>query len=79
MLSKYVVAFAFLISANTALGQTVGYLDIEDDQIVSVFNKPGQNWKTCQDVAGCEAVGWPDNQSKIQITGPVQKVATVNP
>ncbi len=79
MLIKYVVAFAFLISASTALGQTVGYLDIEDDQIISVFNKPGQNWKTCQEVAGCEAVGWPDNQSKIQITGPAKKVSTVNP
>ncbi|MFP5519987.1 MAG: hypothetical protein ACLGGX_08795 [Bdellovibrionia bacterium] len=25
------------------------YLDIEDDQVVSIFNQPGHNWKTCQE------------------------------
>lgn len=47
------------------------YLDIEDDEIISVFDKPGKNWKMCSDEINnnpntnekdkCKALAWPDN------------------
>ena len=60
-------------------GAQTHYLDIEDDQIVSIFNAPGHNWKTCTKSNLCEPVAWPDNKATLRILGPAKKVKTLNP
>ena len=40
-------------------------LDIDRDQVVSVFNKAGHDYESCQQDEGCEGVGWPNKQAKV--------------
>lgn len=65
------------------------YLDNleDDDQPVSIFKSPGQNWKYCKKEKdpvtkkdSCsEAVGWPDRDSTIRVIGPSLKFKTIDP
>lgn len=62
-----------LCSYSQEAGQRV-YLRSERDQgFVSVFTKPGMNWKACpkNEKGECQdAIGWLDANSKIWVTGP---------
>lgn len=52
------------------------YLDLEEGETASVFTEPGHNWKSCAASSRCQAVGWPDNKSRIKLTGPKRIVPT---
>lgn len=43
------------------------FLDLEDNQIISVFSQPGMNWKSCQKSSNCRSLGWPDNTAQIEV------------
>ncbi|MCM2282352.1 MAG: hypothetical protein NDI61_10970 [Bdellovibrionaceae bacterium] len=64
--------------APTVTYPRAAYLDLEDDQIVSVFNKSGENYKSCAETKGCRAIGWPGNDAKIFVTGPSVHTLTPN-
>ncbi len=55
------------------------YINAEDNQIVSVFNKPGMNWKNCATTSGCSAVGWPDNSANIVVLTESKKMKVQDP
>lgn len=62
------IAFILIFAATlNTWANGKAYLDLEEDQIVSVFNKPGMNWKNCSKSAGCQAVGWPDRDAAIEV------------
>ncbi|WP_413288674.1 hypothetical protein [Bdellovibrio sp. HCB337] len=76
---KLPLLIAVLLTAVNSFANNEAYLDIEDDQIVSIFEKPGYNWKTCQNDPACRSIGWPDNKSKIKVLSPVQKKQVEDP
>ncbi len=58
----------------------------DDDDPVTVFQTPGQNWKYCKkkidpntQKSACDAVGWPDRDSQITVLGPSKKYQTKDP
>ena len=56
------------------------YLDVEDDQFVSVFSGPGYDWQTCPIDPKCQPIGWPGNNAKIKVlTGQPKKMKMVDP
>ncbi len=64
---------------NQALANGRAYLNTEEGEIVSVFNKPGMNWKNCTTDKSCKAVGWPDRTAEIEVVSPVKKMRVVDP
>lgn len=76
---KCLIISTLFLSSSNVFSQTTRYLDIEDDQVVSVFNSPGNNWKTCSDSKSCKAIAWPDNSATLKILGPAKKIKTLNP
>lgn len=61
---------AFMLILTTSLNTWANgkaYLDLEDGQIVSVFNKPGMNWKNCATDTSCRPVGWPDRGAEVEV------------
>ncbi len=76
---------AILCFISSAYGQEErrAYMNLEKgDPLVSVFRKPGLNWKFCQKNAAGEcvdAMGWLDRKAKVWVTGPKIKVATPDP
>ena len=75
----FLMLFAILFFPSMTLASDLRYLDIEDDQIVSVFNNPGHNWKTCATNKNCQAVAWPDNRAALKALGPAKKMKVLNP
>lgn len=62
---------AFLLILTTSWNSWANgkaYLDLEDGQIASVFNKPGMNWKNCSADPSCRPVGWPDRGAFVEVT-----------
>lgn len=55
------------------------YLDIEDNQVITIFNKPGHNWKTCAADPSCRPVAWPDREAHIEVTSPHKKLMVPDP
>ncbi len=65
------------------------YLDNieDDDQPISVFKTPGQNWKHCKREIDkvtkkekcVDAVGWPDRDSTLRVVGPSKKFKSRDP
>lgn len=76
---KLPLLIAVLLTAVNSWANGEAYLDIEDDQIVSVFEKPGYNWKTCQNDPSCRPIGWPDNKAKIKVLSAPQKKIVEDP
>lgn len=79
-----------LLVVQTALSQPyTAYLDNieDDDQPVSVFKTPGQNWKHCErqfdkvtkNEKCADAIGWPDRDSSIRVIGPSKLYKTIDP
>lgn len=68
----------FLPFFALATESRLGYLKAEDDEVVSVFNMPGVNWKTCANTVGCKPVGWIPKEAKIKIKGE-QYLTVINP
>ncbi len=74
---SYYIAFIlilFIIRIPTLYAEpkyTLGeqrYLDsLEEGQVVSLFNYPGYNWKTCQEDKDCKADGWLNRDAKVWI------------
>lgn len=62
---------------QSALGSA--YITLEDGQVVTVFNKPGKNWKNCSKDSACEPIGWPDNGATIKIISEPQKMKVEDP
>lgn len=77
----HIIAILIIVifSGTASWAKGTAYLNLEDDQIVSVFNKPGMNWKNCTRGSDCTAVGWPDNTATIKVISPVQKMKVVSP
>jgi hypothetical protein len=67
-----------LISFNT-WAKDQAFVDTEDNQIVSIFNKPGKNWKNCAKDPQCRPLGWPDNTAKINVLSPTKKLKVEDP
>ena len=78
------------LSAQSANFQAyTAYLDNveDDDEPISVFKTPGQNWKHCEREFDkvtkrekCkDAVGWPDRDSNIRVIGPAKLHKTIDP
>lgn len=65
--------------SSNAWSKGKAYLDIEDDQIITIFNKPGHNWKTCATDPSCRAVAWPDRNAHIEVTSPHKKMMVPDP
>ncbi|MBS1970145.1 MAG: hypothetical protein JSU04_07540 [Bdellovibrionales bacterium] len=77
---KFPVLIAVLLTALNAWSiEQAAYLDVEDDEIVSVFAKPGNNWKTCKSDSTCHPVGWLDNKAKIKIISAPKKMKVEDP
>ncbi len=74
-----VLVVILLISLNAWSLEQTAYLDVEDNQIVSVFTNPGYNWKTCKKSSICHPVGWLDNKAKIEITSARKKMKVEDP
>ncbi len=55
------------------------YLNIEDDEVITMYNIPAENWKTCKENKDCRAMSWPNNKSEIIVTGPKQKHTVIDP
>lgn len=78
--------FIFLIILNTffridfanAETRQRAYIDA-DAGVVSVYNMPGQNWKTCSKIEGCKSVGWPDDEAKVFVLGEKIIDQTIDP
>ncbi len=52
------------------------------DPYISVYAKPGENWKYCakNDEGECkDAIGWLDQDSKVWVVGKKEKVETIDP
>lgn len=71
-----VVATLILMTPLSSLAQYYGkaYVDKEDGQFLSVFSDPGVDYDTCQKNKSCEAMGWLDNKSDVEIISPPVKV-----
>lgn len=76
---KFPILIAVLLTVANAWASDEAYLDLEDDQIVSVFAKPGYNWMTCKEDPSCHAVGWPDNSAKVKVLSAPQKRTVTDP
>lgn len=87
---KFICIFFLLASFSSAHGFTKyqAYLDNveDDDDPVTIFQTPGQNWKYCKkkldpntNKSSCDAVGWPDRDSQITVLGPGKKYKTKDP
>lgn len=74
-----VLIVVLLLTSLSAWSSEQAFLDVEDDEIVSVFNKPGQNWKTCKQDASCQPVGWLDNNAKLKVLSKPQKMKVADP
>lgn len=63
------LAFSTNVFANSdEMNEKRAYID-SDVGIVSVYSMPGQNWKTCPQTEGCNAVGWLDSNAQVKIIG----------
>ncbi|WP_413568353.1 hypothetical protein ACLWBD_12165 [Bdellovibrio sp. HCB117] len=71
--------FLFIFASGTLWANGKAYLDLEDGQIVSVFNQPGMNWKNCAGDAKCKSVAWPDSSAQIEVVSPVKKMKVEDP
>ncbi len=76
---KLPILIVLLFLTSIAFANNKVYLDIEDGQIVSVFNKSGQNWKTCADDPQCHPIAWPDNTASLVTLSPTQKIKAKDP
>lgn len=87
---KYFVAVLFLIPNHLKAQNSEGfmpfdaYLDVEENApLISVFNKPGLNWKYCEknNKGECkDAVGWLDSKpDKLRVIGDIVKAKTIDP
>lgn len=72
------LVFATLFTVH-AQANGRAYLNMEDGQIVSVFNKPGANWQNCKLDPKCKAVGWPDRTAEIEVLSNVKKMKVESP
>ncbi|MNK06310.1 hypothetical protein D3C87_242050 [compost metagenome] len=72
---RWIVLLLLITASVNTWANGKAYLNMEDGQPVSVFNKPGVlHWKVCKETPGCEAVAWPDRDSEITILeGPVTR------
>ena len=76
----FVLIFILILPRLTFAEAKTVYLDIEDDETVSVFSRPGYDWKTCTEKNNCSAVGWPGNDAKIKVlTKTPKKIKIVDP
>lgn len=74
------ILLVVILSSSGAFAKPkTAYLDVEDGQVVSVFNAPGKNWKNCNANDACSAVGWPDNTANIKVMSPKKKLKVVSP
>lgn len=74
------IAFLFVLTASiNTWANGKAYLDLEDDQIVSVFSKPGMNWKNCAGDPSCRSVAWPDRGAEIEVISPARKMRVEDP
>ncbi|WP_415061603.1 hypothetical protein [Bdellovibrio sp.] len=64
---RFIALLFILFSTSASWAKGKAYLDMEDDQIISVFNQPGMNWKNCAKDPACRSVAWPDNTAEIEI------------
>ncbi len=88
MLNPLVVLSATSTTSTPFVPYTA-YLDNveDDDEPISVFTKPGVNWKNCTPAKDpttktdkcVEAVGWPDRNSTIEVIGPSKQSKTTDP
>jgi len=80
ILLYYVLVFTLTISLNAKAENA--YIDNieDDDQKISVYKDPGQNWQHCAPgKKKCEpAIGWLDRDSKIEILSKSEKYQTVD-
>ena len=78
--SKYSFLIIFISLYHSAFAEMKGtaYLDLEDGDTVTVYNKPGNNFKNCKP-PNCEGVAWPDNSATVEITGKPTKVWMQDP
>ena len=65
--------FSMMVIYNSAYGKSSQpgdelELNIDRDEVVSVFNKPGQDFQSCQQDPDCQGVGWPGKKSRIVLT-----------
>lgn len=67
-----VAAALILLTPLSSLAQYYGraYVDKEDGQYLSVFSDAGVDYDTCQKNKSCEALGWLDNKSHVEIISP---------
>lgn len=76
---KFPVLIAVLLTSLWAWSSEQAFLDVEDDEIVSVFPKPGYNWKNCKQDPSCQPAGWLDNKAKIKVLSAPKKVNVPDP
>lgn len=55
------------------------YLDLEPNQVMSVFSQPGFNYLTCTRALNCEAVGWPNKDAFVNYLGNAKSVSVKDP
>ncbi|MEK6773432.1 MAG: hypothetical protein AABY64_05800 [Bdellovibrionota bacterium] len=55
------------------------FLDTEDEELVSVYEEKGLNWKNCKRPTCTKALAWPDNKSKIFVIGEIETASVVDP
>ncbi len=55
------------------------FLDTEDEELVSVYEDKGLNWKNCKRPACIKALAWPDNKSEIIVIGEKETASVIDP
>lgn len=74
------IAFLFVFTTSLSTwANGKAFLDLEDDEIVSVFNKPGMNWKNCSADPACRPIAWPDRGAEIEVVSPARKMKVEDP
>lgn len=76
---RTVIFMLLLLLSSNAWSRGKAYLDIEENQLITIFNKPGHNWKTCSTDPSCRAVAWPDRNAHIEVTSPNKKLVVPDP
>lgn len=78
-LQALVTVLLLLVFSLKSFAIGPAFLDLEDEQIISIFNKPGKNWKNCAQDSSCRPVAWPDSTAKIKILSPTKSLKVENP
>ncbi|AHZ85272.1 hypothetical protein Bb109J_c2585 [Bdellovibrio bacteriovorus] len=76
---RFIALLLFMTTSVNAWADGKAYLDLEEDQILSVFNKPGMNWKNCSADPNCRPVGWPDRDAAVEVISKPRKLKVEDP